>query len=119
MERRKIVAAIIDIANQLDEMGMYSEANQLTKVAQAAGSQFMKGLRDIGEGTARGIKGLGRDINEGLRGVSQGFSDAGELLGNMGSEAGYATGATHRQDASFNNQLGNGFGGIKASLVAS
>jgi hypothetical protein len=90
MERRKIVAAIIDIANQLDEMGMYSEANQLTKVAQAAGNQVMKGLRDIGEGTARGIKGLGRDINEGL-------SSAGEVLGNMGSEAGYNLGADQRE----------------------
>lgn len=97
MERRKIVAAIIDIANQLDEMGMYSEANQLTKVAQAAGRQVMKGLKDVGDGTMKGFLGLGRDINEGLRGVSQGFSDAGELLGNMGSEAGYATGANARE----------------------
>lgn len=90
MERRKIVAAIIDIANQLDEMGMYSEANELTKVAQAAGNQVMKGLRDIGEGTMRGMKGLGRDINEGL-------SSAGEVLGNMGSEAGYNLGADQRE----------------------
>jgi hypothetical protein len=90
MERRKIVAAIIDIANQLDEMGMYSEANQLTKVAQAAGSQFMKGLKDMGEGTMRGIGGLTRDINEGL-------SSAGEVLGNMGSEAGYGMNANARE----------------------
>ena len=90
MERRKIVAAIIDIANQLDEMGMYSEANQLTKVAQAAGNQVMKGFRDIGEGTMKGIKGLGRDINEGL-------SSAGEVLGNMGNEAGYNLGADQRE----------------------
>ena len=93
MERRKIVAAIIDIANQLDEMGMYAEANQLTKVAQSAGTpgnQVMKGFRDIGEGTARSIKGLGRDINEGL-------SSAGEVLGNMGSEAGYNLGADQRE----------------------
>lgn len=101
MERRKIIAAIIDVANQLDEMGMYAEANQLTKVAQAAGSQFMQGLRDIGEGTARGIKGLGRDVGKGLssgyEAAKQGFSDAGEVLGNMGSEAGYSTGAGARE----------------------
>lgn len=101
MERRKIVAAIIKIANELDEMGMYAEANQLTKVAQAAGSQFMQGLRDIGEGTARGIKGLGRDIGKGLssgyEATKQGFSDAGEVLGNMGSEAGYNLGADQRE----------------------
>jgi hypothetical protein len=90
MERRQIVAAIVKIANELDQMGMYTEANQLTKVAQSAGSQFMQGLRDIGVGTARGIKGLGRDINEGL-------SSAGEVLGNMGSEAGYSTGAGARE----------------------
>jgi hypothetical protein len=89
MERRKIVAAIIDIANQLDEMGMYSEANQLTKVAQAAGSQFMQGLRDIGEGTARGIKGLGRDIGKGFEATKQGFSDAGELMGGGASNLGF------------------------------
>ena len=101
MERRKIVAAIIDIANQLDEMGMYSEANQLTKVAQAAGSQFMKGLRDIGEGTVRGIGGLARDTGNALKGTydatKQGLSDAGEVLGNMGSEAGYNLGADQRE----------------------
>ena len=101
MERRKIVAAIIDIANQLDEMGMYSEANQLTKVAQAAGSQFMQGLRDIGVGTARGIKGLGRDVGKGIGSgydaAKQGLSDAGELIDNMGSEAGYNLGADQRE----------------------
>ena len=104
MERRKIVAAIIDIANQLDEMGMYSEANQLTKVAQAAGTpgnQVMKGLRDIGEGTVRGIGGLARDTGNALKGTydatKQGLSDAGEVLGNMGSEAGYNLGADQRE----------------------
>jgi|LauGreDrversion4_2_1035121.scaffolds.fasta_scaffold426168_2 hypothetical protein len=90
MERRKIVAAIVKIANELDSIGMYEEANELTKVAQAAGSQFMKGLKDLGEGTMRGITGLGRDVNEG-------FSAAGEVLGNMGSEAGYSTGAGARE----------------------
>ena len=97
MERRKIVAAIIDIANQLDEMGMYAEANQLTKVAQAAGNQVMKGLRDIGEGTARGIKGFGRDVGKGFEAAKQGFSDAGEVLNNIGSEAGYGLGADQRE----------------------
>ena len=33
--------------------------------------------------------------------------------------AGYDTGAIHWQDASSNNQLGNGFGAIKAFLAAS
>ena len=89
MERRQIVAAIVKIANELDEMGMYSEANELTKVAQAAGNQFLKGLRDIGEGTARGIGGLGRDINEGFEATKQGFSDAGELMGAGASNLGF------------------------------
>lgn len=93
MERRKIVAAIVKIANELDSIGMYEEANELTKVAQAAGSQFMKGLRDIGEGTARGIKGLGRDIGKGLssgyEATKQGFSDAGELIGGGASNLGF------------------------------
>ncbi len=89
MERRQIVASIIKIANELDEMGMYAEANQLTKVAQAAGSQFMQGLRDIGEGTARGIKGLGRDIGKGFEATKQGFSDAGELMGGGASNLGF------------------------------
>lgn len=69
---------------------MYEEANELTKVAQAAGAQFMQGLRDIGQGTMRGISGLGRDINEGV-------SAAGEVLGNIGSEAGYGVGANARE----------------------
>lgn len=97
MERRQIVAAIVKIANELDQIGMYSEANQLTKVAQAAGNQFMEGLRNIGEGAMRGIGGLGRDMGKGFEATKQGFSDAGELLGNMGSEAGYATGANARE----------------------
>lgn len=101
MERRQIVAAIVKIANELDEMGMYSEANQLTKVAQAAGNQVMKGLRDTFEGTARGIKGLGRDIGKGIGSgydaAKQGVSDAGELLDNMSSEAGYNLGADQRE----------------------
>lgn len=116
MERRQIVAAIIKIANELDEMGMYSEANQLTKVAQAAGSQFMKGLKDVGEGTMRGIKGLGRDIGKGLESgyeaTKQGFSDAGELLGNMGSEAGYGVGSNARE-------LGMGSANISNSRIDS
>lgn len=101
MERRQIVAAIVKIANELDQMGMYSEANELTKVAQAAGSQFMKGLRDIGEGSMRGLTGLGRDVAKGVGSgydaARQGVSDAGELLGNMGSESGYSTGAGARE----------------------
>lgn len=108
MERRQIVAAIVKIANELDQMGMYSEANELTKVAQAAGSQFMKGLRGVGEGfkgigesTARGITGLGKDVAKGVGSgydaARQGVSDAGELLGNMGSESGYSTGAGARE----------------------
>ena len=116
MERRQIVAAIIKIANELDEMGMYSEANQLTKVAQAAGSQFMKGLKDVGEGTMRGIKGLGRDIGKGLESgyeaTKQGFSDAGELLKNMGSEAGYGVGSNARE-------LGMGSANISNSRIDS
>jgi hypothetical protein len=101
MERRKIVAAIVKIANELDSIGMYEEANELTKVAQAAGAQFMQGLRDIGQGTMRGIKGLGRDIGKGLESgyetTKQGFSDANELLENMGSESGYNLGAGKRE----------------------
>jgi hypothetical protein len=101
MERRQIVAAIVKIANELDQMGMYSEANELTKIAQSAGSQFMQGLRDIGEGSMRGITGLGKDIAKGVGSgydaARQGVSDAGELLGNMGSESGYSTGAGARE----------------------
>lgn len=101
MERRQIVAAIVKIANELDQMGMYSEANELTKVAQAAGSQFMKGLRDIGEGSMRGITGLGKDVAKGVGSgydtYRQNVSDAGELLGNIGSEAGYGADAAKRE----------------------
>lgn len=101
MERRQIVAAIVKIANELDQMGMYSEANELTKVAQAAGSQFMKGLRDIGEGSMRGITGLGKDVAKGVGSgydaARQGVSDVGEVLDNMGSEAGYNLGADQRE----------------------
>jgi len=77
-------------------MGMYSEANELTKVAQAAGSpgsQTMRGFRDIADGTARGIKGLGRDVGKGIgRGYDaarQGLSDAGELMGEGASNLGF------------------------------
>ena len=101
MERRKIVAAIVEIANQLDEMGMYAEANQLTKVAQAAGNQVMKGLRDIADGTARGFQGFGRDLGKGLKGTydaaKQGVSDVGEVLDDMGSNYGYGVGAEKRE----------------------
>jgi hypothetical protein len=93
MERRKIVAAIVKIANELDSIGMYEEANQLTKVAQAAGAQFMKGLEEMGSATSRGIKGLGRDIGKGLQGTydatKQGLSDAGELIGEGASNLGF------------------------------
>lgn len=101
MERRKIVAAIIDIANQLDEMGMYSEANQLTKVAQAAGNKVLEGFGNIYEGISRGVGGLARDTGKALKGTydatKQGVSDAGELLDNMGSEAGYNLGRGQRE----------------------
>lgn len=108
MNKKVIVAKLVSIANELDEMGLYNEANTLTKVAQAAGNKFMEGLRGIGEGargigegTYRGITGLGRDIGRGLDSAyettKQGFSDAGELLENMGSEAGYNLGADQRE----------------------
>jgi len=101
MNKKVIVAQLVSIANELDEMGLYNEANTLTKVAQAAGNKFMEGLRGIGEGTARGIRGLGRDIGKGLdsayEATKQGFSDAGELLENMGAESGYNLGADQRE----------------------
>jgi len=93
MERRQIVAAIVKIANELDQMGMYSEANQLTKVAQSAGAQFMQGLRDMGEGVSRGVGGLARDTGKALKGTydatKQGLSDAGELMGEGASNVGF------------------------------
>jgi hypothetical protein len=96
MERRQIVAAIVKIANQLDEMGMYSEANELTKVAQAAGSpgsQVMKGFGNIYEGVSRGVGGLARDTGKALKGTydatKQGLSDAGELMGEGASNLGF------------------------------
>ena len=101
MERRKIVAAIVEIANQLDEMGMYAEANQLTKVAQTAGEQAARGLRDLGVGTMRGIKGFGRDLSKGLKGTydaaKQGVSDVGEVLDSVGGEYGYGVGRDKRE----------------------
>jgi len=85
MERRKIIAAIVEIANELDNIGMYEEANQLTKVAQAAGNQFMQGLRDMGTGAARGmvggLKDIGKNIGRGYDIARQGLSDVGELAG--------------------------------------
>jgi hypothetical protein len=93
MERRKIVAAIVKIANELDSVGMYEEANELTKVAQAAGAKFMEGLRDMGEGVSRGIGGLARDTGKALKGTydatKQGLSDAGELMSGGASNVGF------------------------------
>lgn len=97
MNKKVIVAKLVSIANELDEMGLYNEANTLTKVAQAAGNKFMEGLRgigegarQIGEGTERGVRGFNRDIN-------QGFEAAGDVLNSIGSEAGYGVGAGARE----------------------
>jgi hypothetical protein len=101
MERRQIVAAIVKIANQLDEMGMYSEANELTKVAQAAGNKILEGFGNIYEGVSRGVGGLARDTGKALKGTydatKQGVSDVGEVLDNMGAESGYNLGRGQRE----------------------
>jgi hypothetical protein len=93
MERRKIIAAIVEIANELDNIGMYEEANQLTKVAQAAGQQFMQGLRDMGRGVQRGLSGAARDtanaLNSGLQTARQGLSDVGEVVGGNMANKGF------------------------------
>jgi hypothetical protein len=94
MDKRTIVAKLVQIANELDEKGFYEEADQLTRVAQLEGlKEFGKGLLETGKKTWKGIKndGLallqaGSDINEiGSRGVAN--LDADSLVNEVNAQA--------------------------------
>ena len=76
MDKRKITAQLMDIANELDAYGMYEEADKLTKLAQNEG--FLGGLKQTGRGIVETGKGL-YNTGAGLFGASyQAGKDLGE-----------------------------------------
>ena len=76
MDKRKITAQLMDIANDLDSYGMYEEADKLTKLAQNEG--FLGGLKQTGRGIVETGKGL-YNTGAGLFGASyQAGKDLGE-----------------------------------------
>lgn len=61
MDKRTIVAKLVQIANELDEKGFYEEADQLTRVAQ------LEGIKGLWQGLKKDVGAwgqAGRDVSE-------------------------------------------------------